>query len=243
MKSLLCGEQIREIIQVQTRYGRCTIYFTNFVVTIESASKGLVLELEHEAVLSFRPVDKKSLRLVWSENNSTYDLIINYEKPEDMANKFKEIQNDHVNSLRMAGINTEERVTEHAVIKNEVVSLRFKKIPKEIPDDAIWNDCWYDKNLNLYITHNKFFKEIEQLRNRSHQINYQINTKDDGIVVLSDKVVTKFDIPAIRMPKNGKTVWFLLPTMNKILLNNNIKNARFNQDQEQRIDYSETKWH
>lgn len=121
------------------------------------------------------------------------------------------------------------------------MSSRFEKIPKEIPDDAIWNDCGYDKNLNLYITHNKFFKEIEALRNRPHQINYQINTKDNGIVAMSKKVVTKFGIPAIKIPKDGKLVWFLLPTMNETLLNNDIKNARFHQDSEQRIDYSETK--
>jgi hypothetical protein len=241
MKSLLCGEQIRETIPVQTKYGRCTLYFTNFAITLESASKGLVLELEHESVLSFQPIDKKSLRLIWSESNSTYELTINYEKPEYLTNKFKEIQNNHINSLKIAGIKIEEHTTEQGIIKSEVELSRFKKIPKEIPDDAIWNDCWYNKNLNLYITHNKFFKEIEQLRNRQHQINYQINTNDDGIVVFSDKVVTKFGIPAIKMPNDGKMNWFLLPTMNEMLLNNDIKNARFYQDPEKRIDYSETK--
>lgn len=241
MKSLLCGEQIREMIPVQTKFGMCTLYLTNFGMTLESVTKGLVLELDYESILSFQPVEKKALRLVWSENNSTYDLIINYEKPEDVANKFKEIQNDHINSLRIAGTKTEEKVTEQVVIKNEVVLSRFEKIPKEVPDDVIWNDCWYDKNLNLYITHNKFFKEIEALRNRPHQINYQMNTNDDGIVVISEKVVTKFGIPAIKMPKDGKPVWFLLPTMNEILLNNDIKNARFHRNPEQRIDYSETK--
>lgn len=241
MKSLLRGEQIRETVQVQTRYGRCILYFTNFVITIESVSKGLVLELEHESVLSFQPVDKKSLKLVWSENNSTYDLNVNYEKPEYLANKFREIQENHINSLRKTGIKTEEHVTEQVVIKNEVVSSRYEKIPKEIPDDLIWNDCWYDKNLNLYITHNKFFKEIEQLQNRPHQINYKINTKDDGIVAFSDKVVTKFGIPAIKIPENGKTKWFLLPTMNEFLLNKDIKDARLHHDPEQRIDYNEIK--
>lgn len=111
MKSLLCGEQIREMIPVQTKYGKCTLYFTNFTVTLESMTKGLVLELDHESVLSFQLVEKKTLRLVWSENNYKYDLIINYEKPENIVNKFKEIQNDHINSLRIVGIKTEERVT------------------------------------------------------------------------------------------------------------------------------------
>jgi len=229
------------MFSVQTRSGKCVLYFTNFTVALENMAKGLVLELDHDSVLSFQPVAKKSLRLVWSENNSTYDLIINYKKPEDIANEFKEIQNDHINSLRIAGIKTEERITEQAVIKNDIVSSRFKKISKEIPDDVIWNDCWYDKNLNLYITHNKFFKEIEALRNRPHQINYQIDTKDDGIVAMPEKVVTKFGIPAIKMSKDRKSIWFLLPTMNETLLNNDIKNARFNQDQEQIIDYYETR--
>lgn len=100
MKSLLLGEKIREIIQVQTRYGRCILYFTNFSITLESVTKGLVLELEYESVLSFQPIDRKSLKLVWLENNHMYDLKINYEKSEYVANKFKEIQNDYINSLR-----------------------------------------------------------------------------------------------------------------------------------------------
>jgi hypothetical protein len=143
--------------------------------------------------------------------------------------------------LRIAGIKTEETTTKQVAIKNETILSRFKKISKEVSDDVIWNDCWYDKNLNLYITHNKFFKEIDALRNRPHQINYQIYTKDDGIVAMPEKVVTKFGIPAIKIFKDQKPVWFLLPTMNEMLLNNYIKNAKFNQDQEQRIDYNETR--
>ncbi len=111
MKSLVYGEQIRENIPVQTKFGNCTLCFTNFVVTLESITKGLILELDHEVILSLQPIEKKSLRLVWSENNSTYDLIINYEKPEDVANKFKKIQSDHVNSLKILRIKTEERIT------------------------------------------------------------------------------------------------------------------------------------
>jgi len=123
MKSLLCGEQIKETIPVQTRYGRCILYFTNFTITLESISKGLVLELGYELVLSFQPINKRSLRLMWSENNSTYELNINYEKPEDIVNKFKEIRNRYINSLRKTGIKIEECVTERIVIKNKAVSI------------------------------------------------------------------------------------------------------------------------
>jgi hypothetical protein len=52
MKSLLCGEQIREIFSVQARCGRCILYFTNFTVSLESMAKGLVLELDHDLVQS-----------------------------------------------------------------------------------------------------------------------------------------------------------------------------------------------
>lgn len=104
VKSLVYGEQIKESVPVQTKFGSCILYFTNFVVTLESITKGLVLELDHESVISFQPIEKESLRLVWNENNSIYDLIINYKKPEDIVNKFKEIQNDHINSLIIAGI-------------------------------------------------------------------------------------------------------------------------------------------
>jgi hypothetical protein len=239
MKSLRRGERIGETAHVQTRYGKCVLYFTNFSIALESIAKGLVLELEHDSVLSLQPVDKKFLKLVWRENNSTYDLNINCEKPENVASRFRETRDGHINSLRKAGIRTEECATEKVVIKNEVISSRYEKVPKEIPDDSIWNDCWYDKNLNLYITHNKFFKEIEQLQNRLHQINYKTSTGDDGIVAISDMVVTKFGIPAVKMPRNEGERWHLLPTMNKSLLNEDIRNARLHQDPEQRIGYNE----
>ncbi|QLH09296.1 hypothetical protein [Candidatus Nitrosotenuis sp. DW1] len=111
------GEQIREKIPVQTKFGNCILYFTNFVVTLESVTKGLVLELDHESVLSFHPVDKKSLKLTWSENNSIYEMIINYEKSDDIANKFKEIQNDHMDSLRIAGIKIKEKMPKQVEMK------------------------------------------------------------------------------------------------------------------------------
>jgi len=117
MKSLSHGEQIREKIPVQTKFGNCILYFTNFVVTLESVTKGLVLELDHESVLSFHPVDKKSLKLTWSENNSIYEMIINYEKSDDIANKFKEIQNDHMDSLRIAGIKIKEKMPKQVEMK------------------------------------------------------------------------------------------------------------------------------
>ena len=240
MKSLRRGEKVREAVHVQTRYGKCVLYFTNFAIALESVSKGLVLELEQDSVLSFQQVDRRSLKLVWRENNSTYDLSINCKKPENIAKRFREMHDEYINLLRNAGIKADEYATEQVVIKNEVVSSRHEKIPKEIPEDSIWNDCWYDKNLNLYITHNKFFKEIEQLQNRPHQINYQIRTGDDGIVAISDRVVTKFGIPAVKMPKSGGEGWHLLPTMNESLLNEDVRKARLHQDPEQRIAYDES---
>lgn len=111
MKSLLCGEKILEMIPVQTRYGRCILYFTNLIMTLEGITKGLVLELGYESVLSLQPIDKRSLKLTWAENNSTYDLNINYETPEDLANRFKKIQNNYINSLRKMEIKIEELTT------------------------------------------------------------------------------------------------------------------------------------
>lgn len=110
MKSLVYGERIRENVLVKTKFGNCILCLTNFAVTLESITKGLILELDHESVISFQPIEKKLLKLVWSENSSIYDLIINYEEPIDIANKFKKIQTDYINSLRIAGIKTEERI-------------------------------------------------------------------------------------------------------------------------------------
>lgn len=101
MKSLRCGEQIKEMNFIKTKYGICILYFTNFVITIESITRGLILELEYRSIIKFYSIDRKLLKLIWVENDSTYDLIVNHERPEYLIRRFNEIKNEHMNLLKI----------------------------------------------------------------------------------------------------------------------------------------------
>jgi hypothetical protein len=236
MKSLLAGEQIRKTFVINCKFGRSTIYMSNFGVLVEN-SKGIILELDHSSILSLQQFDKKSVKIAWGENNSVYEFIFNHERPSDLTATYKTIHDDHQSLLKMIGLEGKRQTKEKITIQNPVIEPRFEKIPLHVLCDQIWNDCWFDKECHLYITHNMFFKENKGLQSRPHQIEYMVKTKDDGIVVKPERVVLKCGIPAVQIYYQNQKIWFLLPTMNDKLLTSQIEAARFAKNTEQRIDY------
>ncbi len=236
MKSLLAGEQIKEIFAINCKFGRSTFYISNFGILVEN-SNGVILELDHNSILSLQPIDKKSIKIIWKESNNAYDFVFNYERPAEITAKYKNIHKDYLNALRIIGLKIEQQAREKITIQNPVIESRFEKIPSYVLSEQIWNDCWFDKEYNLYITHNKFFKEVNELQSRPHQIEYRVRTKDDGVVAKPEGVVLKFGIPAVQIPYKGQKTWFLLPTMSRKLLTSKIEAARVATNSEQRIDY------
>ena len=69
------------------------------------------------------------------------------------------------------------------------------------------------------MTHCEYFKELSDSRERPHQIQYEKETGEDGIVALADKVGFRFGYPCV-IQKNSKNkeVLFLLPTMTDKML-------------------------
>jgi len=109
----------------------------------------------------------------------------------------------------------------------EMMIIRNSKVLANIPDHDVWNDCWYDEERKLFVTHNKYFMEIPDARDRSHQTQYTKETDDYGVVALSDKVEFRFGYPCvIQTNSNGQDVWFLLPTMTDNMLTKNIVVSR-----------------
>lgn len=209
---------------------------SNFGVLVEN-SKGVILELDHSSILSLQQFDKKSAKIVWSENDNVYEFIFNHERPYDLTATYKIIHDDYQSSLKSLGLKVRQHTKEKIIVQNPVIEPRFEKIPSHILHDQIWNDCWFDKEHCLYITHNMFFKEMKELQSRPHQIEYMIKTKDDGIVAKPEKVVLKYGIPAVQIDYQNQKTWFLLPTMNNKLLTSQIEAARFAKNTEQRTDY------
>lgn len=236
MKSLLAGEQLRETFAINCKFGKSTLYISNLGIMIEN-SKGIILELDHSSIVSLQPFDKKSVKIVWKEIGSTYDFVFNYEKPTGLTAKYKTIKDDCLSLLKTIGVKIEQQVKEKITIQNPVIEPRFEKIPPYVLNEQIWNDCWFDKEHNLYITHNKFFKEMRELQNRPHQIQYRIKSKDDGVTARPDKVVLKYGIPAVQIDHVGKKTWVMLPTMNKKLLTGELEAAIFATKTEERIEY------
>ena len=105
----------------------------------------------------------------------------------------------------------------------EMIHVRSDKIPSNVTYHNAWNDCWYDEERKLYVTHCKYFKELSDSRERSHQIQYEKETNDDGIVALADKVKFRFGYPCvIQKDKEENPVWYLLPTLTDSMLTEEI---------------------
>ena len=109
------------------------------------------------------------------------------------------------------------------------MSIRSEKVPKEIPDHNVWNDCWYDEKRKAYITFNKRFEEVPNSRERNIQIQYdkEMGNTNSGIIVAAEKIQLMYGYPAIlSKDQDGNPVWHLLPTMTDDMLTKEIVKAR-----------------
>lgn len=106
---------------------------------------------------------------------------------------------------------------------------RSEKVPKEIPDHNVWNDCWYDEKRKAFVTFNKYFEEANNARTRDIQIQYdkEMGNTNSGIVIEKEKVQFKFGYPVIlQKDLKQRDAWFFLPTMTDDMLTEEIVLAR-----------------
>ena len=105
--------------------------------------------------------------------------------------------------------------------------IRSNKVPTNIQDHNVWNDCWYDDERKLYVTFNEYFVEGEEVWKRPHQIQYQKDTGVNAIIILPQQIEFRFGYPAI-LQKDSKEreTWFLLSTMSDNMLTKEIVKAR-----------------
>ena len=105
--------------------------------------------------------------------------------------------------------------------------IRSNKVPVDILDHNVWNDCWYDEKRKLYVTYNEHFETLDDVCQREHQINYSKETNDDGLVFKEEGVKFIFGHPSIRIDyEDGTFANFLLPTMTDNMLTDEIVKAR-----------------
>jgi len=158
-----------------------------------------------------------------SEHN---DKLSKLENPEEIS-KLKQ---------NIAGL---EKSIECAKVLPVVRDLR---VPENIPDHNVWNDCWYDDKRNLYVTFNKYFVDAEYVWKRSHQKQYLKETGIDGVIIIPEQIDFRFGYPTV-LQKNSKdeNVCFILSTMTDKMLTKEIVKARLNPESLEKAILYQTK--
>lgn len=90
MKSLSAGEKIISEFAVDSKFGSCILYITNFGVSVESRRLGMILNLNFDEVAGFLPLTKHSAKLIWQENNTAFEFIVHSPKIDVLCAKYKD---------------------------------------------------------------------------------------------------------------------------------------------------------
>lgn len=154
----------------------------------------------------------------------------------ELEQNLDSIQDDHPEKqkARLDVLSEINKTKSH--IKNIEKNLRFSKdmsiirsdkVPENILDHNVWNDCWYDEERKLFVTYCKYFQEIPGAKERTHQIQYSKETENNGIVIVPEDVEFRFGYPAVKQADSeNNLVWYLLPTLNDDMITSEIVLAR-----------------
>ena len=103
--------------------------------------------------------------------------------------------------------------------------IRSDKVPSNVEDHNVWNDCWYDEERKAFVTFNSRFDEVPNSRTRDAQIQYdkEMDNTNSGIIIPEDKIEFRFGCPVILSEnQDNKPVWHILPTMTNDMLTDEI---------------------
>ena len=122
--------------------------------------------------------------------------------------------------------------------------IRSDKVPSNVEDHNVWNDCWYDEKRKAFVTFNLRFEEVPNSRTREIQIQYDrdMNNNDSGIIIPEYKIEFRFGYPVILSEnQEKKPVWHILPTMTDNMLTDEIVIGRLRPTSEYNSIIYETK--
>lgn len=105
--------------------------------------------------------------------------------------------------------------------------IRSNKVPSNVEDHNVWNDCWYDEKRKLFVTFNNYFANFEDVWNRLHQKQYTEETGIKAVIILPEQIEFRFGYPTI-IQKNSENqdVLFLLPMLTNDMLTDDIVMSR-----------------
>ncbi len=203
------GEIIEQTINnVESPIGKGILHVTSMglVLTINGDIR---MDLNHEVIASVINTDRNKIVVSWIENEKDgFDFEFRVDNAEEFAKTVTEKYNYSANFTNDGSL----------------------KIPASIPGNKRWNDCYYDTSRKAYITFNKRFEQVKNVRSRDIQIKFdkEIGNKS-GIIIDESKIEIKYKIPAmISEDQDGKPVWHLLPTMTDEMLTDEIITNRLN---------------
>ena len=121
------------------------------------------------------------------------------------------------------------------LVKTQIF-FRNPNIPTGIPDERVWNDCWYDETRNAYITFNEYFYEIPNARTRDIQKKYEEELITNlGIIIEEEKIQFRFGYPSIlQKDSNGIPTWYSVPTLYDEMLTLDIVRGKLNPETQNR---------
>ena len=99
--------------------------------------------------------------------------------------------------------------------------------------------CTASPKFVTIITPSPYFDQDQDLRKRSHQIEYQDQSGDhEGIVAKKEKIRMIVGFPSVQITKKGKCFYMLLPSLTREMVTADIAAARHAPAADQpRIDY------
>ena len=111
-----------------------------------------------------------------------------------------------------------------------ITVIRSDRVPSNVEDHNVWNDCWYDEERKAFVTCNQYFEESTNARTRDIQIQYDKETgTNSGIIIEEEKIEFRFGYPVmLQEDTEENSVWFFLQTMKENMLTKDIVSKRLN---------------
>ena len=120
-----------------------------------------------------------------------------------------------------------ENTKKNLEYSRDMLIVRSDKVPSNIPDYNVWNDCWYDEERNLFVTFNQYFMEGKDVWARPHQKQYTDKTGIKAVIILPEQIEFRFGYPSmLQKDSKERETWFLLSTLSDDMLSEEIVKAR-----------------
>ena len=179
---------------------------------------------------------------IMTQNNPYVTRFENILKPlqsklSKLETKLDSIDEDHPHK-QQSRLNVLEEISKtKQAIENTKKNLecfktmnvtRSDKVPSNVEDHNVWNDCWYDEERKAFVTLNSRFEEASNSRTREIQIQYDKKIgSNSGIIIPEDKIQFMYGYPTIlSKDQDNNPVWHILSTMTEMMLTEMIVKSR-----------------